>query len=263
MRESNRWAAPALAAAVASLLTTALLPPRALALPQEEERQIRREIVVVGSQPAHRRLIHEKLANRGYLGVSLLGLTPELRQHFGASRQSGVLVSRVDKGSPAEAAGVAVGDVITSVDGEPVRATSQLVGRIGLRQEGDEVELGIVRDRAERTLTATLALSERRQVEIGQFVWHEEGPFVVDIDPETIGKGLVVDPGQIERVIAIDPETVNDSVSRLLERIKAEGGLPGIVQLDLEQRKALEKRIAELEDRLLEMERQLRRRIDD
>ena len=263
MRKPTRWAAPTLAAAVTGLLTTALLPPRALASPQEEEQQIRREIVVVGSQPAHRRLIHEKLASRGYLGVSLLGLTPELRQHFGASRQSGVLVSRVEKDSPAEAAGVAVGDVITSVGGEPVRTTSQLVGRIGSRQEGDEVELGIVRDRAERTLRATLTQSERRQVEIGQFVWHDQGPFIVDIDPEVIGKGLVVDPEKIERVIAIDPETVNDSVSQLLERIRAEGGVPGIVRLDLEQRQALEQRIAELEERLLEMERQLRQRIHD
>ena len=263
MRQISRGTAPTLWATFAAVLACGLLPAQGLAVPQEEERQIRREIVVVGSQPAHRRLIHETLTERGYLGVSLLGLTPELREHFGASRQSGVLVSRVEKGSPAEAAGVAVGDVITSVDGEPVRATSQLVGRIGRRQEGEEVELGIVRERAERTVRATLAQSERRQVEIGQFVWHDEGPFVVDIDPEVIGKGLVVDPERIERVIAIDPETVNDSVSQLLERIKAEGGVPGIVRLDLEQRQQLEKRIAELEERLLEMERLLRQRAQD
>jgi hypothetical protein len=222
-----------------------------VAAPQVEERQIHREVVVVGSQPAHRRMILEQLADRGYLGVQLLNLTPELRTHFGAPEESGILVSRVVPESPAAVAGVAVGDVITSADGEPLSATSQLVGRIGHRQEGDEVELGIVRDHLSLTLRATLTQSERRQVEVGQFVWRstDEGPLVVDLGPESI-----------ERVINVDPETINESVSQLLKRIEAQGGMPGRLRLEDEQREQLEKRIAELEERLHEMERQLHQR---
>ena len=231
-----------------AVLLTALLPINVAAAPQAEEHRIHREVVVVGSQPAHRRVILDQLANRGYLGVHLLNLTPELRRHFGAPEESGVLVSRVAPDSPAAAAGVAVGDVITSADGEPLSATSQLVGRVGHRHEGDEIELGIVRDRSSLTLHATLSQSERRQVEVGQFVWQsgEEGPFVFDLGPEAI-----------ERVITVDPETINESVSQLLERIKAQGGMPGRLRLEGEQRKQLEKRLADLEERLREMERQL------
>ena len=220
-----------------------------------------REIVVVGSQPTHSRVILDRLANRGYLGVQLLNLTPELRQHFGASRQSGILVSRVVAGGPAEAAGVAVGDVITTVDGAPVRTTSQLIGRIGRRQEGDEVELGILRDRSALTLRATLSQSERRQMEVGQFVWRggDDGAVFLDVDPDTFVTATTFDPDLVESVIAVDPEAINESVSRLLQRLE-EGGLPGHLRLDGAHREQLEKRIAELEARLEEMEQLLRRR---
>ena len=243
-----------------------VLPPVAAdAAPQDDERQIRREVVVIGSQPGHRHMIANHLAHRGYLGVQLLNLTPELRQHFGAPRQSGVLVSRVLQGAPAAAAGVRVGDVITAIEGEPVGTTSQLVGRIGRRREGDEIELEVVRERSARTLRATLAQSERRQVEVGQFVWRgdEQGPFFVDLDPEALGRLATVDPGEVDRFIAVDPAAINESVSRLLERLEARGGASGLIELDDERRQQLEKRIAELEERLRSMERELQRLRDE
>ncbi|MFQ5349915.1 MAG: PDZ domain-containing protein [Thermoanaerobaculia bacterium] len=252
MRRTPRAAAPSLGLVALACLLSALSSSELAAAPQHHEQQIR-EIVVVGSQPTHRRMILEQLANRGYLGVHLLHLTPELRRHFGAPDDSGVLVSRIAPDSPAAAAGVAVGDVIISVDGEPLSTTGQLVGRIGHRQKGDEVELGVVRDRASLTLRATLAQSERRQVEVGQFVWSggEEGPFVG-----------VLDPDEIERVITVDPETINESVRGLLERLEAQGGLRGRLRLEGEQRERLEQRIAELEERLRQMERLLHRQHD-
>ncbi len=254
MRPNTRAAAPTVLPVLLTVFLPVLLPPEVAAEPQAEKQRVHREIVFVGSQPPHRRMILDQLANRGYLGVHLINLTPELRRHFGASEDRGVLVSRVAPDSPAATAGVAVGDLITSVDGEPLRTTSQLVGSIHHRQDGDEVELEVVRNQASLTLRARLVQSERRQVEIGQFVWRsgEEAPFVVDLDPE-----------MIERVITVDPETINESVSHLLERLEAQGGMPGRLRLEGEQRKQLEKRIADLEKRLREMERQLHRRLQD
>lgn len=222
------------------------------AVAQEPAGELRREIVIVGTEPAHSRVLLEQMASRGYLGVQLLDLTPELRRHFGAGPESGVLVSRVTPESPAEAAGVAVGDLITSVDGEPVRTTSQLVIRVGDRREGDEIELEVVRDRSPVRLRATLVQAERRQVEIGQFVWRgtDDGPLVMELDSE-----------RVERVIQVDPETINESVRKLLARLEAEGGLPGRLHLQSEQRQQLEKRISELEKRLREMEQELEKRL--
>src|SRR5687768_4011062 len=54
---------------------------------------------------------------RAFLGVSLVDLTPELREHYGTDKNAGILVGSVEEGGPADKAGVKVGDIITSIDG--------------------------------------------------------------------------------------------------------------------------------------------------
>ena len=64
MRQSSRALGVLLPAVALAVTLAGLLPSGAVAEPQEEKRQVRREVVVVGSQPAHRRLILDHLANR-------------------------------------------------------------------------------------------------------------------------------------------------------------------------------------------------------
>lgn len=90
---------------------------------------------------------------RGRLGVQLNELTPELADYFGA-KDGGVLVSRVTPDSPAAKAGLKAGDVITSVDGDRVRDTDDLVDE--LRDRNGEITLGIVRDKQETSVKATI-----------------------------------------------------------------------------------------------------------
>jgi serine protease Do len=90
---------------------------------------------------------------RSRLGVQLNELTPELAEYFGA-KTGGVLVARVSKDSPAEKAGLKAGDVITSVNGDQVRNTNDLVDE--LRDKDGEITLGIVRDKKESSVKATL-----------------------------------------------------------------------------------------------------------
>jgi S1-C subfamily serine protease len=90
---------------------------------------------------------------RGRLGVQTNELTPELAEYFGA-RDGGVLVARVTPDSPAAKAGLKAGDVITSVDGDRVRDTRELVNE--LRDKDGEVTLGIVRDKSETSVKATI-----------------------------------------------------------------------------------------------------------
>jgi S1-C subfamily serine protease len=90
---------------------------------------------------------------RGRLGVQLNELTPELAAYFGA-KDGGVLVARVTPDSPAAKAGLKAGDVITSVDGDRVRDTDDLVDE--LRDKEGEITIGIVRDKGESTVKATL-----------------------------------------------------------------------------------------------------------
>jgi serine protease Do len=90
---------------------------------------------------------------RARLGVQVNELTPELAEYFGA-KGGGVLVARVTPDSPAAKAGLKAGDVITSVDGDRVGHTSELVDE--LRDKQGEVTLGIIRDKKESSVTATI-----------------------------------------------------------------------------------------------------------
>jgi C-terminal processing protease CtpA/Prc len=60
------------------------------------------------------------------LGVQLVETTVELREHLGGGEDEGVLVSKVLSGTPAERAGIHVGDLILSIDGDPVHSVGQL-----------------------------------------------------------------------------------------------------------------------------------------
>jgi membrane-associated protease RseP (regulator of RpoE activity) len=87
---------------------------------------------------------------RGRIGIQVQPMTPELRGHMGAPEDAGVLVVRVEPGSPAAEAGLRVGDVVTSFGGERVEAPHDLVRRVAGASEGEHVSLGVVRDRKPR-----------------------------------------------------------------------------------------------------------------
>lgn len=105
---------------------------------------------------------------RGFLGVQLTQITPELREHFGASRDSGVLVSSVADDSPAARAGMRVGDVLTHVGGQKVYSYVDVVRSLGERKEGDQVEIRVVRHGAPITMNATVEERDRRVVTLNR-----------------------------------------------------------------------------------------------
>lgn len=88
------------------------------------------------------------------LGVEAESLSDQLAEFFGV--KEGVLVRAVLKGTPAEKAGLKAGDVITKVDGEPVRTPSQIAERLRSLRSKRTFPLTIVRNRQETTLTVTL-----------------------------------------------------------------------------------------------------------
>jgi membrane-associated protease RseP (regulator of RpoE activity) len=88
---------------------------------------------------------HEWLFGRGRVGIRVQPLTPELREHFGAPSDRGVLVSEVESGRPAEKAGLRVGDVIAAVDGEAVAKPGELAGAIRRAPQGGSLSLEVFR----------------------------------------------------------------------------------------------------------------------
>lgn len=83
---------------------------------------------------------------RGFLGVTIQSLTPDLQKSLGSKDNKGAIVSDVQKGSPADKAGLKPYDLITSVNGQPVQDSVALRNRIAAIQPGTKTELGIVRD---------------------------------------------------------------------------------------------------------------------
>jgi serine protease Do len=92
-------------------------------------------------------------------GLMVENLTPQLGEFFGAKNGNGVLVRSVEKGSRADKAGLRAGDVITRVGDQPVHDTSDFSHVLHSHSAGS-VNVGVIRDKKEQTLTITLP--ERR-----------------------------------------------------------------------------------------------------
>jgi serine protease Do len=93
---------------------------------------------------------------RAYLGVLSEGVTPALAKAFHEKQVGGALVSAVKPDSPAGHAGIEKGDIILSVNGKPVNDNAQLRMTISLMQPGTAVNLKLLRDGAEREVSARL-----------------------------------------------------------------------------------------------------------
>ena len=82
---------------------------------------------------------------RGQLGVIIQEVSYDLAKSFGLDKASGALIAKVLPGSPAAKAGLQVGDIVRSVNGEEVRASSDLPVMVGAMAPGKEVTLGVWR----------------------------------------------------------------------------------------------------------------------
>jgi len=89
------------------------------------------------------------LGGRPLLGIDAEDLSGQLGTYFGAPDGEGVLVRSVNEGSPAEKAGLKAGDVITQVNGERVRTTSDLREKLRAVTEKKTVVLGVLRNRSQ------------------------------------------------------------------------------------------------------------------
>lgn len=98
---------------------------------------------------------------RGWMGVGIQDLTPELAQYYGMKDQKGVLVTQVFPGDPADKAGLKPRDVITSIDNKPVTTGRELSAAVAGMAVGKDVPVKIVRDGKEQTLT--VHISERKE----------------------------------------------------------------------------------------------------
>lgn len=105
-------------------------------------------------------LEHGKIV-RGYLGILPQDMNSDLARGFKFDKPKGAIVSDVIKGTPAEKAGLKVGDVIIAIDGEEIASAQDLRNKIGLVTPGKSVELKFLRGNKE--MTTQVALVEREE----------------------------------------------------------------------------------------------------
>ena len=175
----------------------------------------------------------------GFLGVTLLDLTPELRQYFGAPEKAGVMVSRVEEDSPAAKAGVKVGDIIIGVDKDEIESSLDLRRTIRGKKDGESARIEVLRDRRSQTLTATISERDRKQVDLGDVL--------LDVEPHGRGDALrrYFDAERLREMAEnIDKQVNSPEFQRQLRRSTDD----------------LEKRLEEMEKKLQEMEKRLKER---
>lgn len=103
------------------------------AIPIELATHVQRQIV------AHGKVRHARL------GVTVQEVNQGFADSFHLPRPEGALIAQVEDASPAQRAGLQAGDVIFSLDGQPIVASGDLPARIGMAQPGDKVKLDIWR----------------------------------------------------------------------------------------------------------------------
>ncbi len=188
------------------------------------------------------------VAEGGYLGVELLDLTPELRAHFGAPADVGVMVSRVVDGSPAAKAGVQVADILVGVGDRKVHDSWELSGEIWRRTSGDKVALGLMRSGKARSVDVEIERRAREGVDVGRWIL----PRV----PEPPGPPPGVREGWMPETPPL-PE-LSPALERLGRLLESEEMQKRLQEVQGRVDHELEQRLRELEVRLQELESKLR-----
>ena len=208
---------------------------------------------------------------RGALGVSLANLTEEAREYYNISH--GVLVNGINRGLPAERAGIKEEDVILEVDGAQVKKVEDVVAAISSKPPGERVSLKLLSNGREQNKTLTLA--DRRRLfdnaepeparyEVSPSVStglgfkvtalnrqnhpqygngnQDDGLLVEEVDPESLAAERGIRPGSIITHIDRKPVATPKDMNRVLDSIPANRPVPVRV-LEITRTRAVERTV--------------------
>lgn len=145
---------------------------------------------------------------RGALGIIAQALTPQLAEAFGIESRYGVVIGRVQAGSPADKAGLRRGDVIVSIDGRRIRDNRALRNRIGLVRLGQSLDVEIIREKKRQTIQVTVeALPEVNPLVLGATLVEKRTRdgrsyvLIESVKPNSNVAQVGIEPGDIVRSI--------------------------------------------------------------
>ncbi len=185
---------------------------------------------------------------RGWLGVMIQPVSRELAESFGMDNPEGALIADLDPEGPAAQGGLQAGDVILSVDGQPVDRSSTLPRLIGHVSPGGDVAITVLRDGERETLNVEVgewpdsqkagvdggdasparlgvvvqALDETQRSKLGI----EHGVQVTQVDPDGIAAAAGIHPGDVLVSVARQPVESPAQLAELVAELPAGSAVP-------------------------------------
>ena len=117
------------------------------AIPVSTARQVMEQLIANGS------------VIRGWLGVEMREVTPEIAESFGMKSAQGILITNLARGGPADKAGVKPGDVVNALDGKPLLDPKLLLNQVASMKPDQTTTLSILRDG--KTLQLKVVIGKR------------------------------------------------------------------------------------------------------
>jgi serine protease DegQ len=119
------------------------------AIPASTARQVMEQIIQKGS------------VTRGWIGVGVQDITREIAESFKLAGPGGVLITQVERGGPADKAGIRLGDVLLRVNDRAVADTTGMLNMIAALQPGEQAKLKLTRNKSESELSVTIGRRPR------------------------------------------------------------------------------------------------------
>ncbi|MCD2177506.1 Do family serine endopeptidase [Rhizobium sp. C1] len=200
-------------------------------------------------------LIKSGKIERGWLGVQIQPVTKDIAESLGLSEAQGALVVQPQQDSPGMKAGIRAGDVVTAVNGEPVKDARDLAKRIGAMRPGTKADIALWRDGKSQTVQLTvgtlppeqkMASKDNNQQDQGDQKQTSLDTLGITVGPTDDGKGvqiLSVDPNsaaaeagikQGDRIAAVNNKDVNSGkeITSQLDTAKKEGRTKALFQIE-------------------------------
>jgi len=142
---------------------------------------------------------------RGWLGVSIQDLTPDIAKHFDVKETHGSLVTSIVNDSPAEKAGIKRGDLIVKVDGKSVENSTSLRNMIANVAPGTSVSITVIREGREKTMNVALGeFPDKISTAMSEYSNAMKGVHVQELT--AVDRGRMDIPEKIDGVIVTDVE---------------------------------------------------------
>ncbi|MFQ5682459.1 MAG: DegQ family serine endoprotease [Candidatus Binatia bacterium] len=141
---------------------------------------------------------------RGYLGVLIQKVTPDMAESFGLASPRGALVANISKDGPAAHAGVKVGDIIIEFDGRRVKESNDLPIMVAREPVGKKVPLKVLRDKHEVTLFVMVGQLQEEKIVASTRKREDLGLTVQQVTPQ-IAESLGLDRPEGVVITAVEP----------------------------------------------------------